>query len=98
MRRSSAGGRSFTAWAVWGRPAPLSEYTLEHADDYRALLFVTADSPESLERNLAALCSPLVLNLPEQEARETELQVSAVRRWLNRNPGLVPDHRQRGHV
>ncbi len=43
------------------------EYGWTHEADYNALLFVAADSPERLRANLAALCGPLVLNLPEQE-------------------------------
>ncbi len=46
-----------------------------------------ADSPEGLQSNLAALCGPLVLNLPEQEAKETALQVAAALRWLQQHPG-----------
>lgn len=41
------------------------EYALLHEKDYNGILFVTVDSPESLKRNLAARCKPLVLNLPE---------------------------------
>src|SRR4029079_12943612 len=48
---------------------------------------VPTDSPGALDRNLAALCGPLVLNLPEQDASETAVQLAAVRRWLNQNPG-----------
>ncbi len=77
-----------------GKTRAAVEYAWEHADDYRALLFVTADSADALERNLAALCGPLILNLPEQDARETAAQVSAVVRWLNQHPGwfLVIDN------
>ena len=70
-----------------GKTRAAVEYAWEHAADYRALLFVPADSPGALERNLAALCGPLVLNLPEQDARETAVQLVAVRRWLNQYPG-----------
>ena len=70
-----------------GKTRAAIEYGWENAARYNALLFVTADSPEALERNLAALCGPLVLNLPEQDARETDLQLAAVLRWLQRNPG-----------
>ena len=43
--------------------------------------------PASLQQNLAALCGSLVLDLPEKEARETEVQVAAVLRWLQQHPG-----------
>ena len=70
-----------------GKTRAAIEYGWDNAARYNALLFVTADSPEALDRNLAALCGPLVLNLPEQDARETDLQLAAVLRWLQRNPG-----------
>jgi tetratricopeptide (TPR) repeat protein len=70
-----------------GKTRAAVEFAWAHAEDYTALLFVTADSPEALERNLAALCGPLVLDLPEQEARETDVKVAAVLRWLAQNPG-----------
>ena len=70
-----------------GKTRAAIEYGWAHAEKYTALLFVTADSPASLDANLASLCGPLVLNLPEQDARETGLQIAAVLRWLQRNPG-----------
>jgi tetratricopeptide (TPR) repeat protein len=65
------------------------EYALRHAGDYTALLFVTADSPESLHRNLAALCGPLVLNLAEWEVADETVRETAVRRWLQEQPGWL---------
>jgi hypothetical protein len=65
-----------------GKTRTAVEYAWKFAQEYTALLFVTADSPENLHRNLANLCGPLVLNLPEQEAREQPLQVAAAVRWL----------------
>jgi tetratricopeptide (TPR) repeat protein len=70
-----------------GKTRAAVEFAWAHAEDYTALLFVTADSPEALERNLAALCGPRILDLPEQEARETDVKVAAVLRWLAQNPG-----------
>src|ERR1700675_554721 len=47
------------------------EYAWRHANDYKdALLFVSARSPVDLRANLAELCSPPVLNLPEWNQRE----------------------------
>ncbi|MGH8585350.1 MAG: tetratricopeptide repeat protein, partial [Gammaproteobacteria bacterium] len=63
------------------------EYAWRHDADYSALLFVVADSPENLRRNLAALVRPLVLDLPEEEATEEEVRVAAVLRWLHEYPG-----------
>jgi tetratricopeptide (TPR) repeat protein len=70
-----------------GKTRAAVEYAWAHAHDYVALLFVTADSRDALDSNLAALCGPLVLDLPEQGSRETAVQVAAVRRWLNQHPG-----------
>lgn len=63
------------------------EYAWQHADQYSAVLFVTADSPESMRQNLAELTGPLVLNLPEQTAPEEEIRVAAALRWLHEHPG-----------
>jgi hypothetical protein len=77
-----------------GKTRAAIEYGWTYATDYNALLFLTADSPESLRSNLAALSGPLVLNLPEQTAKELEVQIAAVRRWLAQHPGwfLVIDN------
>jgi tetratricopeptide (TPR) repeat protein len=72
-----------------GKTRAAVEYAWAHADAYNALLFVTADSPEALGRNLAALAGPLILNLPEQSERETTAQTAAVLRWLNTHPGWL---------
>ncbi|MEI7462550.1 MAG: tetratricopeptide repeat protein, partial [Pirellula sp.] len=63
------------------------EYAWQHADDYAAVLFVTADSPENLRRNIAELVGPKVLNLQEQSVTEEEVREAAAIRWLQHNPG-----------
>ncbi|MCP3972748.1 MAG: tetratricopeptide repeat protein, partial [Rhodobacteraceae bacterium] len=65
------------------------EYAWRCIADYGARLFVSADSPENLDRGLARLCGVRILDLPEQAAREQELQVAAALRWLNRQPGWL---------
>lgn len=65
------------------------EYAWRHAEDYTALLFVGADSPEALQRNLAAMCAPVLLDLPEHQVTEEAAQVSAVLAWLQRNRGWL---------
>ena len=69
-----------------GKTRAAVEFAYAHEADYSALLFVTADSPEMLQRNLAGLAGPLVLDLPEQNATETAVQVNAVIQWLRLNP------------
>ncbi|MEJ8848533.1 tetratricopeptide repeat protein [Variovorax rhizosphaerae] len=70
------------------------EYGWRHADDYTGVLLVGADSPEALQRNLAALCSPAVLDLPEHQVAEEAAQVSAALAWLHLNHGwlLIADN------
>ena len=75
------GGTGKTRFAV--------EYALRHAEEYRALLFVPADKPESLYRNLATLCGPLILDLPEQEAKEEAARYHAALRWLQAHQGWL---------
>jgi hypothetical protein len=65
------------------------EYAWHHHDDYTALLFVTADTQGSLARNLAGLCGPAVLDLPQQDEPEQEPRRLAVLRWLQDNPGWL---------
>jgi len=65
------------------------EYAWRHADDYSALLLVTADSPEALHRNLAALCEERALDLPEREAAEEAVRTAAAVRWLQEHPGWL---------
>lgn len=50
-----------------GKTRAAIEYAWKHDDDYRALLFISAETPEALHRNLAALCGPLVLNLESSQ-------------------------------
>jgi tetratricopeptide (TPR) repeat protein len=65
------------------------EYAQRHAGDYVASLLVGADSPEALQRNLAALCAPAALDLPQHQVTEEAAQVSAVLGWLQSNPGWL---------
>jgi len=70
-----------------GKTRAALEYAHRYADEYTALLFVQADSPSGLQQNLASLCGPMVMDLAEKDARETEVQVAAVLDWLQRHPG-----------
>lgn len=65
------------------------EYAHRHRDEYSALLFVTADTPEALRRNLAGLCGAPVLNLPEQAAKEEDMRFAAVLCWLGEHSGWL---------
>ena len=70
-----------------GKTRAAVEYAWAHQQDYNALLFITADSPDALTRNLAALCGPFVLNLPEQATTDSNIHYHAVLHWLQQHPG-----------
>lgn len=65
------------------------EYAWRYESEYSSLLFIGADNPEELQRNLAALCAPAILNLPEHKTTEESRQVAAVLAWLQRNVGWI---------
>ena len=54
-----------------------------------ALLFVQADSPAALERNLAGLCGARGLDLSEKALTEQAAQALAVLNWLAAHPGWL---------
>jgi tetratricopeptide (TPR) repeat protein len=65
------------------------EYAWRYEKEYSALLFLVADSPERLFTNLAALCAPSVLDLPEHNVPEVQRKCDAVIQWLNRYSGWL---------
>jgi tetratricopeptide (TPR) repeat protein len=67
-----------------GKSRVAVEYARAHVDDYSALLFVVAETPEALRRNLAALASALV---PQLDTTDDEVRRAAVLDWLNASPG-----------
>ncbi|MFM8278378.1 MAG: tetratricopeptide repeat protein, partial [Cyanobium sp.] len=54
-----------------------------------AVLLVSAGSAEALNRNLAGLCKPSALDLPEQGLTEEAVQRQAVLHWLQAHPGWL---------
>src|SRR5258708_17681517 len=72
-----------------GKSGAGMEYGWAEQDDYAAVLFVIAETPEALRRNLAAVAGPLVLNLAEQHATEEDVRLKAVLDWLKRHPGWL---------
>jgi tetratricopeptide (TPR) repeat protein len=70
-----------------GKTRAAVEYAWAYREDYTALLFAQADSPEELRRNLASLAGPLLL--AEREAAEEEVRLNAVLAWLGANPGWL---------
>jgi hypothetical protein len=65
------------------------EFAWQHQNDYSALLFVAAETPQDLRRNLAALVGPGVLDLPEHKQPEEDVRLAAALRWLREYPGWL---------
>ncbi len=86
-RTAAVTGKALHGLGGVGKTRLAVEYAWQHADDYSALLFVTADSPQNLQRNLAELVGPMVLDLDAKDATEEEVRVVAALRWLAEHPG-----------
>ena len=65
------------------------EYAWHHQKDFTAFLFVSANTPDDLDRNLATLSRPDCLDLPEHQAPQQEEQRDAVIRWFQQNTGWL---------
>src|SRR4051794_21202074 len=92
LRRTAGGRTAIVSKALYGlggigKTRAAVEYAWAHQDDYTALLFVIAEAPEALDRNIAALTGALML--PEFHTAEQEVRVQAVMDWLNANPGWL---------
>ena len=70
-----------------GKTQTALAYACRHRDDYRAVLWLAADSHAALVSGFADLAR--VLDLPEQDAREQEQAVAASKRWLAGNDGWL---------
>lgn len=86
---SRGGQTAITSKALYGlggigKTRAAVEYAWAHRNDYSALLFVVAETPEALRRNFAALATTLV---PELETTDDTLRLQAVLDWLNGHPG-----------
>jgi Leucine-rich repeat (LRR) protein len=67
-----------------GKTRAAVEYAWEHQTEYSALLFVIAETPEALRRDLAALTGPL--GLPERDTADDDAKLLAALDWLRLNP------------
>ena len=65
------------------------EYAWRRGGGYHALFLIGADSPQAIDRNLAALCGPALLNLPEKDQPDEGRQKGAALAWLNHHPGWL---------
>ena len=70
-----------------GKTRAVVEYAWAFQVEYTALLFVIADTPEALQRNLAALAG--LLDLPEQAEKEEGARLRVVLDWFRANPGWL---------
>ena len=68
-----------------GKTRAAIEYAHAHAEDYTALLFVNAETPEALTTGLANLIGPMLLT--QYATADADTQVEAALAWLQRNPG-----------
>jgi tetratricopeptide (TPR) repeat protein len=75
-----------------GKSALAVEYAYRHREEHRVVWWLRAERPETLVADLAALAGPL--GLPEAGAREQQVVLDAVDRWLNSHDGwlLVVDN------
>jgi tetratricopeptide (TPR) repeat protein len=92
LTRAGSGQNATVITAIWGlggigKTRAAVQYAWAYQDEYRALLAATADTPEALRRNLAALVVPLVL--PERNTTDDEVRLAAVLDWLKANPGWL---------
>lgn len=65
------------------------EYAWAFADSYRALLFVSAETPELLAMNMSRLARPEALALCDPDEADEQRQREAVLRWLESESGWL---------
>jgi tetratricopeptide (TPR) repeat protein len=70
-----------------GKTQTAIEYAYRHRDEYRAVLWVKADSEDSLKADFAAIATKL--DLPEKDESDRDVIVSAVKRWLEGHSGWL---------
>lgn len=88
--RAAIVGKAIHGLGGVGKTRLAVEYAWQNENAYTALLFITADTPEALNRNLADLVGPEMLDLPEQDVQEQEKKkIAAVLRWLQKHPGWL---------
>ena len=71
-----------------GKTRAALEYAWRHADDYTALLFVSAPSPGELRANLANLAGVLAVDAAGA-GRSVDEQMAEVLNWLDAHPGWL---------
>jgi tetratricopeptide (TPR) repeat protein len=88
-RATAIAGKAVHGLGGVGKTRLAVEYAWKYSAEYTAVLFVGAESPAALRRNLAALCDRKILDLPEQEATKEEVREVAALRWFGNQPGWL---------
>jgi hypothetical protein len=70
-----------------GKTQTAIEYAYRHRNEYRAILWIKADSEESLKADFAEIATKL--DLPEKEDPDRDVVISAVKRWLEEHSGWL---------
>ena len=86
---AAVAGKALHGLGGVGKTRLAIEYAWAHADDYTALLFLAADTPEKLSASLAALAGQEILDLPEKDAPQDSVKIAAVLQWLETHPGWL---------
>ncbi|GJL67732.1 MAG: hypothetical protein NPIRA06_03670 [Nitrospirales bacterium] len=75
------GRAAFSGLGGIGKTQTAVEYAYRHKDDYSHILWVKAESKESLTSDFAQLAS--LLNLPLKQEQDQQEVVKAVQRWFS---------------
>jgi len=78
-------GRALHGLGGVGKTRLAVEYAWRHESEYTALLFISGDTPQTLEANIAQLIGPLAIELPADLPQDAA--VAAALDWLADNPG-----------
>ena len=70
-----------------GKTQTVVEYAYRYRDSYPFILWVQANTRETLRSNFVALAE--LLNLPERDAQEQQIVVHAVKRWFETHTGWL---------
>lgn len=70
-----------------GKTQVAVEYAYRYTDDYNAVFWLAAETPESLIRSLHQIAEQV--QLPQSHAAEQKQMIAAVQRWLVSHPGWL---------
>ena len=84
---AKSGRAALTGLGGLGKTQTAVEFAYLYRKDYESVFWAKAESRETLVSDLASLAS--LLGLPESAAKEQEIAVGAVKRWLEANAGWL---------